>query len=169
MQREKDVDLLSRAVEENVSKITEAVRIANIEREENDADILKKIGEGLQLISQRVVSEKQNRESSEQAVYDLLKDVVARVKVALTNGERDRGREEGAGEVGGLLDRLAGGHLRQDPGAELQLLVLNLNLRPDELGGGGNWHLLFVYNDDTSRYLRVNRYISAGKRLSNKC
>lgn len=79
--REKDLDTASRAVEENMSKISEAVRIANIEREENDADILKKIGEGLQLISQRVSVDRQQRESSEQGIYDLLKDVVARVKV----------------------------------------------------------------------------------------
>jgi hypothetical protein len=80
-QREKDLDDVSRAVEENLTKISEAIRIANIEREENDGDILKKIGEGLQLISQRLSVDRQQRESSEQGVYDLLKDVVARVKV----------------------------------------------------------------------------------------
>lgn len=81
LMRDKELDALSRAVEENVSKISEATRISNIEREENDADILKKVGEGLQLVSQRVLTERHNRESSEQAVYDLLKDVVSRVKV----------------------------------------------------------------------------------------
>jgi len=79
--RERDVDAISRAVEENLTKINEAIRIANIEREESDADILKKIGEGLQAICLKVTDEKQKREVSEQAVYDLLKDVVARVKV----------------------------------------------------------------------------------------
>jgi bacterioferritin (cytochrome b1) len=82
--RDKDLDNASRAVEENLSKISEAVRIANIEREENDADILKKIGEGLQLISQKVAVDRQQRESSEQGIYDLLKDVVARVKVSFS-------------------------------------------------------------------------------------
>lgn len=79
--KDRDLDNVSRAVEENLTKISEAIRIANIEREENDADILKKIGEGLQLISQRLSVDRQQRESSEQGVYDLLKDVVARVKV----------------------------------------------------------------------------------------
>lgn len=80
-QKDKSLDNASRAVEENLSKISEAVRVANIEREENDAEILKKIGEGLQLISQKVSVDRQQRESSEQGIYDLLKDVVARVKV----------------------------------------------------------------------------------------
>lgn len=92
--RDRDVDAISRGVEENLTKIGEAVRIANIEREETDNDILKKIGEGLLLIAQRVSSERQNRESSEQAVYDLLKDVVARVKNEIDNEKREREKSE---------------------------------------------------------------------------
>jgi hypothetical protein len=79
--RDKDIAGMTNLIEENLTKINEASKLGNVEREESDADLLKQIGEGLQNLSQRVLVERQSRESSEQAVYDLLKDVVGRVKV----------------------------------------------------------------------------------------
>lgn len=88
--REKDIDKTSRGVEENLSKLNEAIKIATIEREENDGEILRRIGEGLEGLDSKVKTEKAHRESSEQAVYDLLKDVVSRVKVKSQSNLRMR-------------------------------------------------------------------------------
>ena len=45
-----------------------------------DSNITKKMNEELAKLNQLVVQEKQNRQESEQAVFDMLKDVVNRIK-----------------------------------------------------------------------------------------
>lgn len=57
------------------------MRVARADREENDNTILRKVQEELGKNSNEINKERSAREASEQAIYELLKDVVSRVKV----------------------------------------------------------------------------------------
>jgi mRNA degradation ribonuclease J1/J2 len=50
------------------------------EREEMDRNIMKKCTEELIRLNETIQAEKKNREESETAIYDMLEDVVAKVK-----------------------------------------------------------------------------------------
>jgi hypothetical protein len=55
--------------------------VARADREENDNTILRKVQEELGKNSNEINKERSAREASEQAIDELLKDVVSRVKV----------------------------------------------------------------------------------------
>ena len=55
-----------------------------------DSNITKKMNEELAKLNQLVVQEKQNRQESEQAVFDMLKDVVNRIKSEIDQERKNR-------------------------------------------------------------------------------
>lgn len=55
-----------------------------------DKNITKKCTEELVKLSDNINSEKRNREESEVAIYDMLKDVVSKVKNEIDNERKTR-------------------------------------------------------------------------------
>ena len=81
--RETQLNNTSSGLDEEINKIGDAVRVARADREENDNTVLRKVQEELGKNSNEINKERSAREASEQAIYELLKDVVSRVKVFL--------------------------------------------------------------------------------------
>ena len=79
--RETQLNNTSIGLDEEINKIGDSARVSRADREENDNIILRKVQEELGRISNEVGKERSAREASEQAIYELLKDVVSRVKV----------------------------------------------------------------------------------------
>jgi len=53
------------------------------EREESDFNIIQKTSEEIQRLNNLLQVESKNREETEQAIYDMLRDVVSRVKTEI--------------------------------------------------------------------------------------
>lgn len=59
-------------------------------RTESDNTILKKISEDILKTTELVQEQKKTREESETAVYDMLRDLLNRVKTEIENERKDR-------------------------------------------------------------------------------
>lgn len=53
-----------------------------------DSNISRKMNEELSKLNQLLVQEKVNRQESEQAIFDMLKDVVNRIKTEVDNEKK---------------------------------------------------------------------------------
>ena len=61
-----------------------------MEREEMDANITRKMNEELSKLGQAVQQERYQRQESEQAIFDMLKDVVNRIKSEIDGEKKNR-------------------------------------------------------------------------------
>lgn len=59
-------------------------------RTESDNTILKKISEDILKTNESIQEQKKTREESETAVYDMLRDLLNRVKTEIENERKDR-------------------------------------------------------------------------------
>jgi hypothetical protein len=60
------------------------------EREESDFNIIQKTSEEIQRLNNLLQVESKNREETEQAIYDMLRDVVSRVKTEMEQERNNR-------------------------------------------------------------------------------
>jgi len=66
------------------------LRINSNEREETDVNIMKKCSEELQSLNEMVEDEKRSRENSEAATYEMLKDVITKIKSEIDTEKKER-------------------------------------------------------------------------------
>ena len=66
------------------------MRINSNEREETDVNIMKKCSEELQNLNDIVEEERRARERSEGATYEMLKDVVGKIKNEIDLEKKER-------------------------------------------------------------------------------
>ena len=66
------------------------MRINSNEREETDVNIMKKCSEELQSLNEMVEDEKRSRENSEAATYEMLKDVITKIKSEIDTEKKER-------------------------------------------------------------------------------
>ena len=74
----------------DLPKLNEAIRATASEREETDLNILKKCTEELTNLREQVEEERRARENSESATYDMLKDVVSKIKNEIEGERKER-------------------------------------------------------------------------------
>ena len=74
----------------DLPKLNEAIRNTTIEREDADRSIMKKCSEEIVNLNELTEEERRARESSEAATYEMLKDVVSKIKAEIDNERKER-------------------------------------------------------------------------------
>ena len=88
--RAEGISMINNTLESHLPKLNEAIRATAAEREETDLNILKKCTEELTNIREAVEDERRARENSEAATYDMLKDVVSKIKNEIDGERKER-------------------------------------------------------------------------------
>lgn len=88
--RNENVERLNQCLETDLPRLHEATKTEIAEREEMDTNISRKMNEELSKLNQLLVQEKGNRQESEQAIFDMLKDVVNRIKTEVDGEKKQR-------------------------------------------------------------------------------
>jgi hypothetical protein len=74
----------------DLPKLNDAIRNESNERDEMDQNIMRKTTEELLRLNNSHLLEKKTREESEQAIFDMLRDVVNRVKSEIDFERKNR-------------------------------------------------------------------------------
>lgn len=74
--------------------IQEKIKNSTIEREEFNNEIVKRISEDIQKLHDLMAEQKKNTTESEEALLDMVKEMVNRIKGEIENEKRDRETSE---------------------------------------------------------------------------
>lgn len=88
--RQECVDECSLTIERDFPRLLERVNEISLQREDADAQIVTKMGEDIGDLNIEMTKERNAREENEQAMFDMLRDIVERIKRELENEKKDR-------------------------------------------------------------------------------